>query len=284
VIKIKERIYEQLRAHERKKSQLKGDKGGLDEEYKPKTSSSPVEAKEKLSDFSYDEITNLLYDEGAIKQLYGLIGQGKEADVYYGLDFSNRPVAIKSFRINTTSHNFQSLNHKKLTDTGKLEIATNLCTREYLNLHYMYEAGVQVPEPYERYEFVYTMQLLGTIENPDPLLRNVDLVQIGFDPIDVYDEILQNLDLMFNKAKMVHGDFSEHNIVWSNDKPWIIDVFQSERWHPKYDTPNRIFIEKALPTLYKDIKTINNHFIKKYRVGFNIENVYSEIKENKSLY
>lgn len=277
---VKERIYEQLRAAERRKAKSKGRQLFSEdpEEIMFKNSSSPIDAKERLTDFSTEEVTELLYEEGVAKTMLGLVGQGKEANVYYARDFQDRLIAIKMFRINTTSHNFQSFSPRsKLTDTGKLAFATALCTREYENLHYMYEGGVRVPVPYDRTEFVFSMELLGDEFGPYPLLRNVDLHQMGLEPIEVLDEILDQLDIMFNKARMVHGDFSEHNLVMMNYMPFVIDVYQSERWHPNYDTPARIAKEKALPILYRDVKAIIQYFIKKYRVGYDPDFVYQSI-------
>lgn len=42
------------------------------------------------------------------------------------------------------------------------------------------------------------------------------------------------MDTMQNKCALVHGDLSEYNLLWFEDKVWVIDVSQSvELTHPK---------------------------------------------------
>ncbi len=138
----------------------------------------------------------------------------------------------------------------------------------------MYDAGVLVPKSIDRKEFFYMMEFLGDENGPSPLLGEVNLNELGIDPVNVLDNILDELDVMFNDAQMVHGDFSEHNIVWHDDKAWIIDVYQSQRYHPKYDTETRIKINKALKVLKKDITGIINYFRRTYRISYDIASVF----------
>lgn len=45
---------------------------------------------------------------------------------------------------------------------------------------------------------------------------------------------LQMMDTMHNKCALVHGDLSEYNLLWYQEKVWMIDVSQSvELTHPK---------------------------------------------------
>lgn len=55
---------------------------------------------------------------------------------------------------------------------------------------------------------------------------------------------------MYNESKLVHGDFSEYNILYFEDQPVIIDVSQSmEIAHPM-----------AIEFLKRDIFNINVFF------------------------
>lgn len=272
---MERKIRSQLRAHNRAR---RSSNGADSREY---SSSSHEEEMEELKDFTLEEIEKLLIDDGIILDFYGLIGQGKEANVYWAKTPNNRLSAIKAFRIHTTSHNFNSLHARaKLSDTAKLNIATDLCRKEYINLNFCQSAGVRVPAPGEHHEFIYTMDFLGDHYGPSPLLREVNLKRMpgGKDfVIEMMDEILDQLDLMFNKAEMVHGDFSEHNIVFHNMQPYIIDFLQSERWHPKYDTPERIRKRDAIKVLKKDINTILNYFNRNYGLTYDPQTVFEVI-------
>ena len=54
------------------------------------------------------------------------------------------------------------------------------------------------------------------------------------DPAAVYEELLEFLAIAWQKANMVHGDFSPYNIMWHGDRPVVIDVGQAVvQSHPK---------------------------------------------------
>ena len=74
------------------------------------------------------------------------------------------------------------------------------------------------------------MEYLGTSNAPSPRLRDVQVV----DPAAVYEELLEFLAVTWQKANMVHGDFSPYNIMWHGDRPVVIDVGQAVvQSHPK---------------------------------------------------
>ncbi|MHA2502065.1 MAG: RIO1 family regulatory kinase/ATPase domain-containing protein [Candidatus Kariarchaeaceae archaeon] len=271
---MEKRIYSQLRANNRRK---RGSKyTDPDERYE-----SHEETLEHLRDFTTDEIKDMLIEDGIATEFLGLIGQGKEANVYWIKDRQGDLAAVKFFRIHTTSHNFNSLHARsKLSDTAKLGIASALCRREYNNIEVSYKGGARVPKPGELQEFAYTMELLGDEYGPAPLLRDVNLKRFPGGKqfvIEMLDEILDQLDIMFNSARLVHGDFSEHNIVFHEGQPVVIDFLQSQQWHPRFDTGERIRKRDALPVLKKDIDSILEHFARRYRLGYEPDNVFQAI-------
>ncbi|MCH8907374.1 MAG: hypothetical protein IH840_09825 [Candidatus Heimdallarchaeota archaeon] len=276
---MKEKIYNELRTARKLRSKnTKSDDTTFRDD---RRASTHGEHREGISEFTTDEVGEFLLEEGLAKKFFGLVGQGKEANVYWMKDHRNKLLAMKMFRIHTASHNFNSLHSRShLSDTGKLEIAERLCTKEYENLVWLADHGVRVPHPVMRKEFMYFMEFLGNKRGPSPLLRNVKLDQLGFDPIETLDEILDQLDMMFNKAEMVHGDFSEHNLIFHMEKIYIIDVLQSERYHSKFDTPEKIRKRAALPILKRDIQSILDHFATKYRISYGSDDVFAAIDQS----
>ena len=226
-----------------------------------------------LQELKLDDVRALLISDGIAKYMYGLIGEGKEANVYWIETPEGKFQAAKMFRIYGTTHKAKFARHNAKT-TDRFAIAEGLCMQEYQNLHFMYDAGVLVPKPIGRKEFFYLMEFLGDENGPSPLLGEVNLRELGVDPVEVLDNLLDELDVMFNNAQMVHGDFSEHNIVWHDEKAWIIDVYQSQRWHPRYDTESRIKKNRALKVLKKDIAAIINYFQRTYRIAYDIGTVF----------
>ena len=74
------------------------------------------------------------------------------------------------------------------------------------------------------------MEYLGDDTSPYPKLREV----VVENPQEVYDELLHFLAVSWQKANLVHGDFSPFNILWSPDGPVVIDVGQAViQSHPK---------------------------------------------------
>ena len=74
------------------------------------------------------------------------------------------------------------------------------------------------------------MEYLGDDTSPYPKLREV----VVDEPRPVYDELLEFLAVSWQKANLVHGDFSPFNILWSPEGPVVIDVGQAViQSHPK---------------------------------------------------
>ncbi|MDD3622219.1 MAG: serine protein kinase RIO, partial [Methanofollis sp.] len=106
--------------------------------------------------------------------------------------------------------------------------------------------GVPVPEPYAFDRNILIMEFLGEDEVPAPQIRYVDLP----DPDATYHEIIESITTLYQKARLVHGDLSEFNILWVNDRPYIIDMGQAViREHPNAGT-----------FLVRDIRNINRFF------------------------
>ena len=69
---------------------------------------------------------------------------------------------------------------------------------------------------------------------------------------EAYVQCCLALRHMFQKANLVHGDFSEYNALWHDNRVYVIDVSQSvESDHPS-----------ALDFLRKDIANVNDFFKK----------------------
>jgi len=94
------------------------------------------------------------------------------------------------------------------------------------------------------------MRFIGEGEIPAPQLREVELE----DPEAVMNEIFDQYLKMYRDAHYAHGDFSAFNILWWHDKPWIIDVPQSETVN-KWSDMNKIEL-----VLRRDIHNVLTYF------------------------
>ena len=192
----------------------------------------------RVFDAFFDRLTLMslykLMKSGIIDTLDFPIARGKEAHVFHGTGESG-PVAVKIFH--TSNAVFKNLvqyiegdprfgglkrRHRDLVDIW--------VRKEFRNLSRLEKWGLAVPKPLGVHKNVLVMEYLGTPNAPSPRLRDVQVV----DPAAVYEELLEFLAVAWQKANMVHGDFSPYNIMWHGDRPVVIDVGQAVvQTHPK---------------------------------------------------
>jgi RIO kinase 1 len=116
----------------------------------------------------------------------------------------------------------------------------------------MRRAGVNVPEPIAFSGNILVMEFLGEEGYRAPLLVEV-IEELPVDTIEkMYKQVIEQMKLIVCKAKLVHVDLSEYNIMLWQGKPWIIDVSQAvEHSHPL-----------AKEFLERDISNITRFFTK----------------------
>ena len=187
-----------------------------------------------------------VFDRLALMSLYKLmklghfdtldfpIARGKEAHVFHGTSLDG-PVAVKIFH--TSNAVFKNLvqyiegdprfsglrrKHRDLVDIW--------VRKEFRNLSRLAKWGLNVPTPIAVHKNILVMQYLGTAQAPAPRLRDVKILN----PEAVYTTLVEFLAISWQKAKLVHGDFSPYNILWNDDQPVVIDVGQGVvSQHPK---------------------------------------------------
>lgn len=208
------------------------------------------------------------------------VGGGKEATVLLA-EKDKRLVCVKYFYPNSSSNLKRS---KQQYHVKTHEMASIMAKTEFQNLRILEYYGVNVPSPINYNKgLAFSMTMIPFQSNsldpiPAPILKNVSLKEF-MDPYNFLEEILDQIEIMFKKALMVHGDLSEFNILFSDKKPFIIDVSQSRLYNIKTHTktPVRIKIDSALQIFMKDLQTILTHFEKKYRIKMDIEDIHEKM-------
>jgi RIO kinase 1 len=159
----------------------------------------------------------------------GVVRSGKESRIYWAKDFKNKDVALKVFL--TTSSEFRKgmltyiegdprfFRHKR--DTRSLIYLW--AQKEFKNLQLAASVGVRVPKPRKVEKNVLVMEFIGEKGEPAPLLRETKLKA----PSRTYKEILSSVTKLYRKARLVHGDLSEYNIMIWKYTPVIFDLSQS---------------------------------------------------------
>jgi RIO kinase 1 len=206
----------------------------------------------------FDERTifhlNKLIVNGPLERVEGVISAGKEANVYLAYDKSGKEVAIKIYKIDSNTSRW--MRNYIVGDPRFKKIPHNVSKviflwagKEYKNLKRAYKVGLSVPEPIHIRNNILIMEYIGFESIPAPLLKDIKKPK---DPLNLFSEILNFMKNLYNKAKLVHGDLSEYNILYHNQKPVVIDVSQAvSTQHPKAEV-----------YLARDIKNIFNYFEK----------------------
>jgi len=207
----------------------------------------------KVREDVFDDVTLLalykLVHKKWLSVIGGSISTGKEANVFYG-ERDGAPIAIKIYRIRTA--NFTTMSSYVTGDRrfshvkkAKKDLIFAWTRKEFSNLVRARDAGIAVPEPLVWDRNILIMSFIGEGEVAFPQLRNVILE----DPAAIYENITSTIDILYNKAELVHADLSEFNILYG-DQPYFIDMGQSvTRDHPR-----------ALQFLMRDIRNINRYF------------------------
>ncbi len=211
--------------------------------------------------------------KGYIKAMGGVISTGKEANVFYAdgcIDGRDVAMAVKIYRMETSEFDKMDeylfgdrrFDMRRISPKDKVYVWAE---KEFRNLERAYEAGVNVPEPYEHMRNVILMEFIGENETPAPTLIELgkELREIGAE--DVFWEIIENVKKLYRKAELVHADLSEYNVMYL-DGPYLIDMGQAVLIdHPM-----------AMSYLRRDLRNITRYF-SKFGVRADAEELFEEI-------
>jgi serine/threonine-protein kinase RIO1 len=220
-----------------------------------------------------------LLETQEVKQIYSIIGGGKEATVLLAKSETGDLVCAKVFRYYTSTIK------KRLRGTVHLlpsDMAMIAAKQEYWNLHAMTNF-TSVPKPRGLLKNIVLMDFIPESPSlpmtPAPLIRDVDLS--SFDPEEILYSAIDIIAQIFLKSRMIHGDYSEHNLMIQphSGELFTMDVSQSVEYNIKsfVNTPVRIRIDKAVKMLETDISNINQFFKRIYKISIDPKEVTDEI-------
>ena len=193
----------------------------------------------KTYDEVFDQTTLLavykLISDGTIATVDYPVSTGKEGNVFHATT-AKGGAALKIYRVNNAT--FRSLaeylegdpRFKKIGRTFR-EMVGVWAQKEYKNLRRMRDAGVRVPEPLAVHQNCLLMEYVGDDTMPARVIREVVLE----DPVATFEDVVGSMAAM-RKAKLVHGDLSEYNLLWWGGQAWVIDCAQGVPLdHPRSD-------------------------------------------------
>ncbi len=213
------------------------------------------EDKETLEEvFDGRTLTTVMHllNRRRLRELQGAVKSGKESRIYRGIDMKGGDVAVKIYL--TSSAIFRQGRLKYIRGDPRFKdiphdtrsLIDQWASKEFKNLQLAKEAGLAVPTPIYVEKNVLLMEFIGKNGVPAPHLREVPLQAAS----SWYDKIVEMLQDLYNKAKLVHGDLSEYNILVPDGYPMLIDFAQAVTIeHPE-----------AREFLKRDIENLNNYF------------------------
>jgi RIO kinase 1 len=197
----------------------------------------------------------VLYDlanSDSFSYLNGVLSSGKEARVYAGVKSNGSSVAVKIYLV--ASSDYKRRLQYVVGDPRFIRIrrdsrgiAELWARKEYINLKQCHDVGIPVPEPYDFKGNVVVMEFIGVGDVPAPRLIDCDVNK------NDYQRIVSFMVEICQKAKLVHSDLSEYNIMKYNDRLVVFDFSSAiSTKHPS-----------AFEFLKRDVANINRFFQKR---------------------
>ena len=248
--------------------------GGFDEKHHNKgRDKSDRATSEQVLDPRTRMILLQMINRNVVSEVNGCLSTGKEANVYHALSTDQAAVADtepahlqRAIKVYKTSilvfkdrdryvsgeYRFRQ-GYSKSNNRAMVKVWAE---KEMRNLKRIYASGIPCPEPIHLRLHVLVMAFLGDKRGiPAPRLKDVTLEGNEADSRwrALYLQLLGYMRIMYQRCHLVHADLSEYNILYHQDKLWIIDVSQSvEHDHPR-----------SLEFLRMDIKNVSEFFRRK---------------------
>jgi RIO kinase 2 len=218
----------------------------------------------ELTIHGYDALAlNALYEQKHIANIGNERGVGKESVVYFVQTPEGEERLIKLHRVGYTS--FQQVRKKRRYTASKQHISPLYSSRlsaeeEFRWLEYANELELPVPKVYAKNRHVIVMDFSEGFD-----LLHVTTVD---EPDYIFDQIMDFIDIAWNKGGFVHGDISEFNVIVNEDANITI-----------IDFPQAIEAEaeEAKQLLMRDITNITTYFNRQFRLKYEPEALYTQV-------
>lgn len=196
-----------------------------------------------------------MINKGVFAELHGCISTGKEANVYRATTDEGKMLAVKvyktailAFRDRDRYVSGEYRFRQGYAKSNSRQMVRLWAEKETRNLKRIHRSGIPVPKPLYLKSHVLVMEFIGTLDGwSAPKLKEAKIDSEKYP--DVYYHLLAYMRVLYQRCKLVHADLSEYNVLYHEDKLWLIDVSQSvEHDHPM-----------SLDFLRMDIKNVNDY-------------------------
>eukprot|EP00759_Apiculatamorpha_spiralis_P050584 PhF_6_TR4830/c0_g1_i1/m.6711/K07178/RIOK1; RIO kinase 1 len=186
-----------------------------------------------------------LVRNGVLEAVHGCVSTGKEANVYYATG-AGKEYAIKVYRTSVLIFKDREryvegdFRFQRYCKSNPRKMVRVWAEKEARNLRRLETAGIPSPKMLQLRHHVLLMSFLGHDGWPMPRLHDCPEYVRSHGP-RLYESIVNILRTMYTQCSLVHGDFSEYNLLVDvrvkEDEQlpqiYVIDVSQSvEPDHP----------------------------------------------------
>lgn len=212
---------------------------------------------------------NELRSDGVIQYIRSSLAAGKESKVYLAVapDGSLRIAKIYL----TVNAEFKKrmqyiAGDPRFSDLkpGSRSFIMTWARKEFKNMQTAHAVGVRVPLPIAVKKNVLVMEFVGDSEgNPMPALVNTEKITLND-----YQQVIEQMTMLYQKAKLVHADLSEYNI------------FKTDLGIMLFDFGSAIDIQhpNSKQFLLRDVMNINRFFEKRGIEVLNTAQVVEKIR------
>lgn len=201
-----------------------------------------------------------------IAYVNGIVRAGKESVLFWAVGPNGEDVALKVYLVSTSSFKkrapyilgdprFSRIKH------GTKNMVYLWAKKEFRNLQTCYGKGLPVVRPIHLSKNVLAMEFVGKNGVPAPTLHETEVDE------NDYAQAMDIIKMLYQKARLVHCDFSEYN-VFKTERGLIVFDFGSavDTIHPN-----------AQNFLERDIKNMSYFFAKRGLIVQNPADVLSTI-------
>ncbi len=253
MISLSDRIEEKLESSINSKLAKKQKSKSLDDGFKKNKVINEVLDKPTIFEL-YD-----LIKSNIISYVNGVVKSGKESVVFWAIGPNKSNLALKVYLVTTS--NFKKRSDYLIGDPrftrvkkGTKNIVYLWAKKEFQNILQCYRYGIPVVVPIHVSKNILIMEFVGSNGKPEKTLLQSEEVNEND-----YNQCIQIITDLFQKAKLVHADFSEFNVFKTNSGLKLFDLGSAiDLNHPK-----------MMDFLKRDINNISNFFVKR---GLTVEN------------
>jgi RIO kinase 1 len=196
---------------------------------------------------------NEMRSTGVIQQVRGSLAAGKESKVYTAVAPDGSLRILKIYL--TVSAEFKKrmqyiVGDPRFSDIkrGSRSLIAAWARKEFKNMQAAHAAGVRVPSPIAVKKNVLVMEFVGDSEgNSAPPLVESQVTS------DDYRQVIEQVTILYQKARLVHADLSEYNI------------FKTDRGIMLFDFGSAVDVQhpNSKQFLVRDVVNVNRFFEKR---------------------